>query len=852
LSTIEKIEAGERRPSRQVAELIAESLGIPEGERMAFLRFARAEPRQTPPGAQTIPPPEAVGAGQPAPWRALQRRLTNLSVPLTPLIGREQDLAAVKSQLLRDTVRLLTLTGPAGVGKTRLGTAVATELADHFEDGVFFVPLAPITDAELVVSAIASTLGLKEAAGEPSIEALKDYLAGKRMLLVLDNFEQVVEAAPGISELLAASPWLKALVTSREALRVRGERQFSVQPLPLPDLGRVTGAGELAKYPAVSLFVERAQSVDPAFKLVDGNALSVAEICVRLEGLPLAIELVASRSNLLPPQALLEGLNSRLAGQMGDLRDLPARHRTMRDAIGWSYDLLKPGEQTLLRRLGVFVGGCTRSAVEAVCNSWGDLPMDVGAGLGSLIDKSLLRSETVRGEPRFTMLEMLREYALEQLQESGELDALRRLHAEYNLALAEAAEPELAGPQQAELLDWLEREHDNLRSALNWSLDCNEGEIALRLSGALGQFWYVHGHLSEGRRWLQETLARASKQPPLIRARALTSAALLAYKQGDHAHAIPLYEKSLAIYTELGERKNVAFVLNRLGVIANEQGDYARADRLYQESLSLFREVGDKWGIAVTLNNLGNQELARGNVDRGSELFRESLRLSQELGDKRSVNLALLNLGRVALYHQGNFPRAMDYLQQSLDLCRELGNKSGTAATLYQLGWALLYQGDHQRAEDCFEESLSLCREVGEKPGIAVTLHGLGLALLLQGGYEQAQDLLQESLAMLQALGNNQAIIGCVEALAGLMGLRAQVTGAGELEALRAAKLFGAADALRDAANLPVGPAHKLLYDALLAPVRAQLDEQAFEEAWTAGRGMSLEQLVADASDQGL
>jgi len=456
--TIRKLEADERRPSKQIAERLAASLNIPEAERAAFLIFARSEPSAGAAEA-SLPVPDHLHAQRPP-----------LRVALTPLVGRDQDVAAIRNRLLRDDTRLLTLVGAPGIGKTRLALAVAAEAQAAFADGVVFVALAPISDAELVVATIAQTLDVKESGNQPLLKTVTELLRNRQLLLILDNFEQVLDAAPQVADLLSACPHVKVLATSRAALHIRGEQLYPVPPLLLPDLAALPPAEHLLQIAAITLFAERAQAVQPSFQLTDANAAAVATICTRLDGLPLAIELAAAHVRLLSPPALLARLSDRLAVLRDGPRDLPPRQQTLLSAFAWSYDLLDDGAQRLLRWLGVFVGGCTMEAAEAVCNAAGDLPVDVLDGLTALLYQSLLRQEVGSdGEPRFVLLETLCEYALERLEACAETPIMQRHHANYYVALAELAESELIGAQSLAWLKRLEAEHTNIRAVLAWS-----------------------------------------------------------------------------------------------------------------------------------------------------------------------------------------------------------------------------------------------------------------------------------------------------------------------------------------------------------------------------------------------
>ncbi len=595
-------------------------------------------------------------------------------------------MTAVQQLLLREDVRLVTLTGPGGTGKTRLGLQVSAELSDSFADGVFFVNLAPISDPALVLPTIAETLGLRSIGEQSLLERLREELRQKQMVLLLDNFEQVVNVAEQVADLLVSCPHLKILVTSREVLHVRAEHEFSVPPLPLPDAKNLPDLATLSNNAAVALFVQRAQAVKSDFQLTNANAHAIVEMCARLDGLPLAIELAAARVKLLPPQALLARMSQRLAVLTGTSRDLPTRQQTLRNAISWSYNLLDAAEQRLFRRLSVFVGGCTLQAIEAIYTVL-DNEDEAGQVLdrvASLVDKSLLQQVEQEGEePRFVMLETIREYGLERLASNGEMEGVRQAHAMYYLQLAEEAEPHLKGAEQAGWFARLEQERKNLRTALSWLLEgvrmkaqAKEGreqsEHALRLCVALFPFWYNHGYFKEAWSFLEQALDLREDVVAALRARLLYNAGFLLWHLDDLVGTEALTGESLTLYRELEDSAGAARALTLLGAVAWVKGQYAIARALDEEAAALCQQVDDTWGRGRSLIDLARMATAQGEYDRARGLLEESLALYRSLGDKQRIGWVLCLLARVLFESQGNLTRAAGLAEQSLALEKEV------------------------------------------------------------------------------------------------------------------------------------------------------------------------------------
>jgi predicted ATPase/class 3 adenylate cyclase len=632
------------------------------------------------------------------PPRTLEGRATNLPVQPTPLLGRSRELEAVRTLVLGENTRMVTLTGPGGTGKTRLALQVAADLVDKFPDGVYGVLLAPITDPDVVPLEVARVLGVEETPTLSIAEALKAALANRRILLLFDNFEHVGTAATLLADLLGACPRLKLLVTSREPLRIAAERQYPVPPLGLPDSTGVRSAAEAAEYEAVMLFVERARAVRPDFELTDETAPIVAAICERLDGLPLAIELAAAWSKVLPPAALLRRLERRLELPATRSADVPARQSTLRQTIAWSYDLLPDEERRLHARLSVFVGGSTLEAAERVAAPDGELELDPLEGIASLVDRSLLReSEDDAGEPRFTMLGTIREYARGHLRETGEEQELLRRHALEFARFAEEADTGLRAGDQLFWFGRLEADHDNLRAALDSSAANRDDQTALRLGGALGWFWYAHGHALEGCSRLTDLLARTASVPEELRARPMYALGVLLDQRGEHERAADLVERSLAVFRKHGERERVGAALNSLGLIKRGLGDLDAARSLLGESIAVRRELGDEARTASALSNLGVVAFEQADLDEAEARFTESLALDRAHGNEWGSAAALDNLAAVAL-ERGERERARDLVRNTLDAAARVGDREVIAFALEKAAVLAAMEGNAARA----------------------------------------------------------------------------------------------------------------------------------------------------------
>ncbi|HSL42842.1 MAG TPA: tetratricopeptide repeat protein [Anaerolineales bacterium] len=831
---LKKIEAEERRPSPEIVERLAEFFDIPTHEREKFQRFARGD-------GQSAPASES----EDTPWRDLSIfSRTNLPFQLSSFIGRSKELAKIAGLIASN--RLATLVGPGGVGKTRLSLKIGEKVLGDYSQGVWFVELAPIADPSLLPHSIAIAIGLQDEPQRPVIDRLSDYLRGKKLLIILDNCEHILDACAQIADiLLKKCPHLKILATSREALGIVGEAVYQVPSLQLPDRQQLLE--KFREYESVRLFEERARLVRTDFSLTPENVFSIAKICTRLDGIPLAIELAAARVNMFSIEQMAAQLQENYEILTGGSRTAPPRHQTLRAAIDWSYGLLSPEERLFFSRISVFAGGFTLDAAEKIAVGGSVSRAQVIHLLGQLINKSLVtvrvRAEGLDSVTRYGLLETIREYAREKLDEFGETERVGQCHCDFFIAFAEQAAPRLKGAQQIKWLDRLEAEYDNLRTAWQWTHEIQDLETTLRLVEALFWFWNRRGYLSEGHVWLKRALAAAPALTRSARARLLYEAAYLDRAQGDFDGARKLVEQSIALWRTLDfeDKQGLPLALALLANLLRDGGDPRSARSLAEESVMLSREQGNAWNLALSLISLGMVLRDQEDYDLAQSSIEESVRIWRELGDLWGLAHALHYLALVA-YRRGDYEVAYSLTEEVISIRRQFGDKHQIAYAIHNLGKFMLAQGNIDRARPFFDQSLVLFREVGDKSGFVLSLQYRGVFALLQGNDVQAQSFLEEGLKLAHETGPKWISSSYLLWLADVAADR------GQLE--RAIRLCSAAKTHLDTVSSFLDAFEQAHYERIINLARFSLSENAFARVRAEGRAMTLEQAVAYAMEK--